>query len=369
MPIRLRGLAGAALAVVVASSAAAQIPRALSDSAFAALVTRFSEPAGYFDTDNLISNEDSYLHPLTTMRRIGVGGGVYIGVGPDQNFSYIAAVRPRAAVIVDIRRDNLLEHLLFKSIFALSRNRVEYLALLFGKPAPRDTTGWGAKSIDSLIAYIHRTRPDGARPQSVIISEARRSGIRLSDADVATIQRFHAAFVAEGPSLRFNSFGRAPQPGYPDFAQLASERDLEGRQRSFLATEEAFQFVKGLQDRNLVIPVVGNFAGTHAFSAIAQWMTASGERLSALYASNVEQYLFRDGSFDTFARNLERLPRDSKSIVIRSCFNFCRGGHPNAVNGYYSVQMVQLVDTFAALRRSGRLTGYSDLVSSGLVRP
>ena len=359
------GIAFAAWAPV----AAAQLPRALSDSAFGALVTRFSEPAGYFDTDNLISNEDSYLHPLTTMRRIGVTGGVYVGVGPDQNFSYIAAVRPRAAVIVDIRRDNLLEHLLFKSLFALSRNRVEYLSLLFGKPAPRDTTGWGAKSIDSLLAYVNRARPNGTRPQSVILAEARRSGISLSDADVATIQRFHAAFVAEGPALRFNSFGRAPQAGYPDFAQLASERDLEGRQRSFLATEEAFQFVKSLEDRNLVIPVVGNFAGTHAFNAVAQWMTANGERLSALYASNVEQYLYRDAGFETFARNLIRLPRDSRSVVIRSCFNFCRGAHPNAVTNYYSVQMVQLVDTFAALRASGRLNGYGDLVSLGLVRP
>src|SRR4051812_39847479 len=93
------------VAIVTAAApefAAAQLPRSLSDSAFASLVARFSEPAGYFDTDNLISNEDSYLHPITTLRRVGVSGGVYLGVGPDQNFSYIAAVRPHAAVIIDI---------------------------------------------------------------------------------------------------------------------------------------------------------------------------------------------------------------------------------------------------------------------------
>src|SRR5215831_3801444 len=93
---------------------------ALSDSAFAALSARVSEPGGYFDSDNLISNESSYLHVLGAMRRIGVTGGAYVGVGPDQNFSYMAQARPRIAFIIDIRRDNLLQHLLFKALFEMS---------------------------------------------------------------------------------------------------------------------------------------------------------------------------------------------------------------------------------------------------------
>jgi hypothetical protein len=359
-------------AVVIAGPVAAQVPRSLSDSAFAALVARFSETGGYFDTDNIISNEDSYLHPITTLRRLGVSGGVYVGVGPDQNFSYIAAIRPRAAVIVDIRRDNLLEHLLFKAIFAQSRNRVEYLSLLFGKPAPPDTAGWGAKSVEALLSHIGGARSDDAvvaRSRARVIGEVRRSGLSLGAQDVETIQRFHAAFIAEGPALRFTSFGRAPAAGYPDYAQLARERDRSGAQRSFLASEEAFQVVKSLEDRNLVIPVVGNFAGPRAFGALAQWMREKGERLSALYTSNVEQYLFRDQIFDAFALNLERLPRDARSVIIRSCFAACRGGHAQQVNGYYSVQMVQVVDTFASLRAAGRLQSYFDLTSIGLVPP
>lgn len=364
----LRSLLVVALVGASARTAAAQAPRSLSDSAFAALVARLSEPAGYFDTDNLISNEDSYLHPLTILRKVEVAGGVYVGVGPDQNYSYIAAVRPRVAFIVDIRRDNLLEHLLFKSIFALSRNRADYLALLFGRPVPDDTAGVGARTIEALLAQTARARAD-TRLAERVITEVRRSRIALTDHELSTIRRFHSTFIAEGPALRFTSFGRAPAAGYPDYAQLASERDLEGRQRSFLASEDSFQYVKGLHDRNLVVPIVGNFGGTHALSGVAQWMTAHGERLSALYASNVEQYLIRDGGFAEFARNLERLPRNDRSVVIRSCFNACRGGHPSAVNGYYSVQMIQRVDTFVALRAAGRLRTYFDLVSLGVVPP
>ena len=122
----------AAVLVAVASlsgygSTVRQAPR--PRTAFAAQVESLSEPNGYFDTDNLISNERSYLEVLTDLDRRNVRGGAYIGVGPDQNFSYIAHIRPSVAFILDIRRDNLLLHLLFKAIFQQSRTRIEYLAV------------------------------------------------------------------------------------------------------------------------------------------------------------------------------------------------------------------------------------------------
>src|SRR4029453_4486993 len=66
---------------------------------FAAQVAGLSEAGGYFDTDNLISNESSYLQVIPELQRKGVHGGAYIGVGPDQNFTYIAEVRPTIAFI------------------------------------------------------------------------------------------------------------------------------------------------------------------------------------------------------------------------------------------------------------------------------
>ena len=135
MPWLLAAIAAAILtgslaigdATRASTRAAYASPLALSptpaDSAFARLVQRLSEPGGYFDSDNLISNETSYLHVLDGMRRLKVQGGAYIGVGPDQNFSYIARIRPTTAYIIDIRRDNLLLHLLFKALFARSTTR------------------------------------------------------------------------------------------------------------------------------------------------------------------------------------------------------------------------------------------------------
>src|ERR1700741_3433145 len=111
------------------------------ETRFAAAIDRLSEPGGYFDTDNLISNESSYLDVLPALRAHDVRGGAYLGVGPDQNFSYIARVRPTVAYIIDIRRDNLLLHLLFKAIFARAPDRVTYLALLTGRSPPALAAG------------------------------------------------------------------------------------------------------------------------------------------------------------------------------------------------------------------------------------
>jgi hypothetical protein len=368
---RLTSLCAASLALAVLActpaGSTAQAPQSLTPTEFAALSAALSERGGFFDTDNLISNEDSYLHAVSQLRTAKAEGGTYIGVGPDQNFSYIAAVRPNVAFIVDIRRDNLLEHALFKAAFSLARNRADYLALLFGRRVPRDSAGWAAASVDSLLGWVARAPRDSASDARVMAG-IRGSPMGFGAEDIATIARFHAAFIAEGPALRFNSFGRAPAPYYPDFHRLAVERDREGQQASFLASEAAFRVVKDLEDRNLVVPVVGDFAGAKALRALGDWMREHGERLTAFYTSNVEQYLFRDGGFDVFAASVARLPRAPNAVMVRSCFT-CSAGHPAAMPGYHAVQLVQTVASFGDLLAAGRLGSYRQLLTDGYITP
>jgi hypothetical protein len=358
-------------------SSAPPYPESGSDSAFARLIQRLSEPGGYFDSDNLISNETSYLHVLDAMRRMKVQGGAYVGVGPDQNFSYIAAVRPSIAFVLDIRRDNLLEHLLFKALFAMSRNRAEYLCLLFGKPLPRDVDRWGSKSIDELVDYIDRTHADGDvadSVQSAISQRVRRFGVPLSSLDLEKIARIRDAFVQDSLGLRYSSIGRAPRPYHPTYRQLLLERDRSGHQANFLGSEDAFQFIKGLEARDLIIPVVGNAAGEHALAAIAQLVADRREKVSAFYISNVEQYLIRDGGFPQFAENVKLMPRDHRSVIIRSFFGYgygygMGGTHPLNVPGHYSTQILQTLDAFVATYDSGGVRSYYDLISKNYVQP
>ncbi|MGH7553152.1 MAG: hypothetical protein ACREMQ_09030 [Longimicrobiales bacterium] len=351
------------LAFPASHSAAAAEP-VQQDTAFGRLIERLSEEGGYFDSDNLISNEASYLHVIGKLERLGVQGGAYVGVGPDQNFSYIAQIRPNVAFMIDIRRDNLLQHFLFKALFARARNRLEYLCLLFGKPAPRDLARWEQRDIGQLLAYIDTVSSTGAffqRTLTQVAATAKSFGYPLSESDLGTIRRFHSAFYDAGLDLRFSSYGRSPRSYYPTYRQLLLEKDLDGRQASYLVDEEDFQFLKSLHARNRIIPVVGDLAGDHALAAIASYLRAHDERLSAFYTSNVEFYLMAGDSFDRFARNVTRLPRDAKSVIIRSYFG--RGyPHPQAVPGYYSTQLMQSMEAFVRDEAAGGYRSYSDLV-------
>src|SRR6266853_7034808 len=123
-----------------------QQPRAATDvqvsiEQFRHYIDEWSEPEGYFDSDNFISNETSYLHVVDQLQQRVKPGGIYLGVGPDQHFSYIVHTRPMLAIVTDIRRQNMLEHLLFKALFARASNRVEYLSLLFSRQTPQINRG------------------------------------------------------------------------------------------------------------------------------------------------------------------------------------------------------------------------------------
>ncbi len=329
-----------------------------SPASFGAEIARLSEPGGAFDTDNLISNERAYLDVIPTLVSRGVTGGAYIGVGPDQNFSYIARIRPSVAFIIDVRRDNLLLQLLFKALFSQAHNRVEYLCLLTGRapPAAASLPAFTVAPLKTLVAYV-----DGKTAASDLPVLRRRLddtiatfGVPLSRADMDTIHRFHQAFVAAGLGLQFHSFNRAPQPYYPTFRDLLLATDAGGHEWNYLATNEDFQFLRTLEGRDAVIPVVGDVAGPRAMRAIGAAIGERGDRLSALYISNVENYLFRDGLFARYADNLSHLPRAPRSVVIRSVFS----------GGGESVSRVQPLDQMLGDVSRGGYRTYNDLVDS-----
>jgi hypothetical protein len=286
----------------------------LAAGSFADDIARLSEPEGFFDTDNLISNERSYLEVVPALAAGGVSGGAYIGVGPDQNFSYIARIRPAVAYLIDIRRDNLLLHLLFKALFARAPDRVTYLSLLTGRSPPAVPAG---AAVEALVRAVDAApRADAAD----LAATLRGFGVPLSSEDVATIGRFQAAFVQRGLALQFNTHGRPPQLHYPTLRDLILATDRAGRPWHYLAAEADYQFVRQLQARDLIVPVVGDVSGPHALRAIGRTIASRDLRVSAFYISNVESYLYRGGSYGRFLDNLSVLPRDARSVMIRSIF-------------------------------------------------
>jgi hypothetical protein len=376
------GLAfGAGLAVVLSlvyvtpgapPRAADTLPERLTDRAFWALVTECSEEGGYFRSDNFVSNETSFQRVVPEIARRGPGG-VYLGVGPEQNFTYIVALRPKIAFIVDIRRQNLLLHLLYKALVELSADRAELLSRLFGRPRPPGLGG--DASVDALFeAYARAARNPALRRQTladVTDRLVRHHGFALAEDDLRTIEYVYDAFYNGGPELTYGypaqyagygGYGGYGWRRFPTFAELAQATDARGIRHSYLASEAHYRTLRDLQLANRIVPVVGDFAGERAIRAIGRYLRKHGATVTVFYTSNVEQYLFRSDGWRNFLDNVAALPVDEHSLFVRAYFNFGgrwpRGGTP----GDRSATLVSPVTRVLEAYRRGMLRSYTDLI-------
>jgi hypothetical protein len=304
-------------------STAEALPQRLDDHTFWSLVSEFSEPNGFFRSDNLVSNETTFQYVIPTLQAQITPVSAYLGVGPDQNFTYIAALRPRIAFIVDIRRQNMLLHLMYKAIIEQSPTRAEFLSRLFSRPVPSGV--WAKSSPDLLLKAFQNESPDAVafeRNEADIYRVLTHDhGFTLTRADLELIAYVFGAFYSNGPDIRY-SFGRGPGwPSFPSYRDLMVEHDQDGVQRGYLASEDLYRTLRDLEQRNLIVPVVGDFGGPKALRSIARFLEVHHATVTVFYTSNVEQYLFRDSAWRHFYDNVAAMPLDSHSTFIRACFN------------------------------------------------
>ena len=319
----------------------AAAPERLGDREFWKLASESSEADGNFHSENLVSNETGFQAIVPLLERTIVQGRAYVGVGSEQNFTYIAATRPSLAFIVDIRRGNFDLHLLYKALFELSADRAEFVSRLFSRKRP---SGLGPASTPAAIfaAYERAVPSKELYDRNLAAVEAHlatRHGFPLSRDDRRGIEFVYAAWFSDGPDIHYSlsrsgfvGFGgrRGGGPGgFPTYAELMTTTDADGRNRSYLASEAAFGFVKDLETRNLIVPVVGNFGGPKALRAVASYLRRAGMTVSAFYVSNVEQYLRQDGLWSQFCVNAGTMPVDGTSVFIRSM----RGGFAGQPGG------------------------------------
>ena len=343
------------LVVIPALYAQRQIPERISDEDFWHMVSDFSEPNGSFHSDNFVSNETMFQRLIPRLKAHGAGGA-YIGVGPEQNFTYLAAVRPQIAFIVDIRRQAMLQHLMYKAIIELSEDRADFLSLLFSRHRPAGLTA-ESSALELFDAY-DKALPDHAFFERNLASIFKRltvnHGFSLIGPDRHDIDYVYSTFFGYGPDLTYTT-----DPALPTYAQLMVSSDRDGENQSFLASEANFQFVKQMETRNLVIPIVGDFAGTKAIVAIAAYLKDHDAVVNSFYTSNVEQYLFLQGNWDKFYVNVAQLPVNSDSIFIRWIPKGTRFSTPLKRNINALCPISQFMEAFT----SGEIRTYRDVLS------
>jgi hypothetical protein len=306
------------------STAADTLPSGLSDREFWQMVVDFSEPDGYFRSDNFLSNETGYQSVIPMLHRRLRSGGVYVGVGPEQNFTYVAALEPKIAFIVDIRRQNLIEHLIYKALMETSHDRAEFLSRLFSRPKPAVLTpDSSAEAMGRAYQQVQASTGMFDTNIRLVMDHLEKThGFQLSAEDEASVRHVYRAFFDSGPDLSYTFFGGyGGFMGMPTYAQLMTETD--GRHNwNFLANENQFHIVQRLEQNNLIVPLVGDFAGPRAIRSVGQFLKQHNAVVSLFYTSNVEQYLFQDEEkWKHFYANTSALPLDSSSTFIRYVLN------------------------------------------------
>ncbi len=322
-----------------------EVPSQLTDSELWKLSQDLSEPNGSFRSDNLLSNEMGFQTIIPDLKKI-VKPGVYMGVGPEQNFTYIAALQPKMVFINDIRRGNLHLHLMYKALFEMAADRAEFVGMLFGKKRPEGLTK--TASVNEIFAKYDAT-PVNAEVHDAtwtkIVAHLTKAPhtLPLPADDIAGIKYVYDSFYAYGTAINYNSstsggFGGGQMATYES---LMIANDGAGNQISYLSSEERFGFLKTLESKNLLVPTVGDFAGPKALRAIGLYIREHGDTVQAFYLSNVEDYL--GGSlWQSFCNNVSTLPLTESSTFIYGARPAGGGGRGGGLASWYRPMMADV---------------------------
>ena len=232
------------------SAAAGTPPKALSDREFWNLSKDSSEQDGFFRSDNLLSNETSFQHVIPDLVRTVKPGRVYLGVGPEQNFTYISALRPAMAIILDIRHGNLDVQLMYKALFELSTDRADFVSRLFSRKRPErlTATSTAAEIFDAFLTAEGDKALYEENLRAIEDRLTKKHGFPLSEGDREGIRWAFSNFYRFGPAhqLRIEPVGR----------RSAGHRRIHGRRRP-----RQRRHIRGLDDRRRRTGAAPQFPG------------------------------------------------------------------------------------------------------------
>ena len=345
--------------------AAQSLPTSVSDKDFWSMIVGFSEPGGFFRSDNLISNELAFQQVIPDLQKTP-HPGAYLGVGPDQNFTYIAALKPKMAFIIDIRRQNMLLHLMYKALVELSADRIDFMARLFSRTRPEGVNERSTpQAIFDALENVAGTEAMALTNLRTIFDHLEKThGFPLTEEDENAIKYVYRSFYLGGPDIRY-SFPRSDFGGgqwFPTYAELMVQTDLKGVNHSYVASAASFKVLQEYEKNNLIVPLVGDFGGDKVIRAVGRYLKDHDATVTAFYTSNVEQYLFQTDAWKKFFGNVATLPIDEHSTFIRSYFN--RMGYRFQPGpGLQSSTLVDPIRSELNAFTAGEIRTYYDVVS------
>ena len=283
------------------------------------------------------------------------------------------------AIIFDIRRGNMIEHLMYKALFELSADRADFLSKLFSRPRPAglDTASTAGAAVRRRTI---RVSPDSALYRKNLAAITRqadegprlRAGRQRQQVRSSTSTRRSSAADRRSTTTIPAATGRwrLRTRQHADVRVAAGGDGSAGRNWAYLATEANYRWLKDFESKNLLVPVVGDFAGPKAIRAVGKYLKDHHAIVGAFYTSNVEQYLFQGADeWKRYYANVATLPLDSTSSFIRSIGGgFAAAARPLRVAAQQMLLGGRLPSVTCSIQdllkafNDGKIVGYGDVI-------
>jgi hypothetical protein len=194
-------------------------------------------------------------------------GGVFVGVGTNQNYEMIAWARSEVAVLLDFDQMVVDLHAVYRVAFLNASTPKEFVRM------------WHPKEMRNTTALIQATVTDSAKQKGAL--KAFRYARKL-------VYR------------KLNSTIR---------------RDKKKGSVSFLTDPEQYNYLVALFKADRVFAVRGDLTATQTMRDLAKVMKRFNRPLRTLYISNCEQYF----SFaDDYRKNIAVQHTDERSLILRT---------------------------------------------------
>jgi hypothetical protein len=197
----------------------------------------------------------------------------------------------------------------------MSIDRADFISRLFSRKRPLGVTE--TATADALFQAFGQVNPDAWRFEQNLkgikdrLIQSHRFPLAIEDQNA--IDHVYWALFAGGPQITYAFRGTSDT-----YVSLMTASDGRGKNWSYLASESNFQLVREMQRRNLIVPLVGDFASPKVIPAVGQYLREHEATVSAFYTSNVEEYIRSPlGNYPRFCASVATLPVDAASTFIR----------------------------------------------------
>ncbi|RLT14098.1 MAG: hypothetical protein DWI24_03455 [Planctomycetota bacterium] len=326
-----------------------------SSNTFGARIQALDGPAtGPASADNLMTNEDSIASVVDQIAKEVPPRQVYLGVGPDQNYTLMAHARPENCYVIDFRKKNQLLHLFHKALVEISTSRIQYLENFWAREISEEIRKKG-----QTMDFIESFKNQSVDPQKLDLIKQQVKSVcsgwnLLNKSELDEISTLQSRLAGQGPDARFLALKM-----YPTIGSLITMKSRAGQPAHWLAQENYYSVLRTMQLENRILPINGDWSDEKGFARIVKRIEQDRQKVGLIYLSDVEFFLIRQGLFGKYVKNLMKLPLHADARIIRTSTKEI--GHPERAIGLSSTTIVRPLRKFLEQASHGMIKRWEDL--------